>query len=83
MSGKAKLPVIEWGSISTENQTFSYDAPRMKVAQAISKVGYGKWYAWLILVIIHLLTLCSYFWTLRSRKTSIKEQAITGGSSIL
>ena len=83
LSNRADLPKIEWGDIVEENQTFTYDAPSMKVAQAISKVGYGKWYAWLILIIIHTLTLCSYFWTLRSRKTLIKEKAITNGSTIL
>ena len=89
LSGKANLPFIEnddytnEGYISQENQTFTYDAPQMKSAKAISNVGYGKWYAWLILVVMHVLTLCSYFWTQRSRKTSIKEQAITGGSTIL
>lgn len=89
LSGKANLPFIEnddytnEGYISQENQTFTYDAPQMKSAKAISNVGYSKWYAWLILVVMHVLTLCSYFWTQRSRKTSIKEQAITGGSTIL
>lgn len=89
LSGNADLPIIVNDSesdspkIEKDNQTFTYDAPSMKVAQAISKVGYGKWYAWLILIIIHLLTLCSYFWTLRSRKTLIKEKAITNGSTIL
>lgn len=78
VSAQAALPVVTGGYIEKENQKKMFEAPRVELADKLQG-GTGNVFAWIGLVLIHLLILFNYIAAGRSDKPRKQVRQVDSG----